>query len=540
MSAFLAVLLPSGMAAGQATATTDDESACRALVKLRHLTITSAAIAETAERRRYCYVQGNIAPAIRFHLQLPVPSRWNTRFLMIGDGGPDGVLNSANDRVDEGYAVANSNGGHDAGAEPGWSFAFNNRQAEIDYGYRAVHLTATAAKAVIRAYYGKAAGRSYFDGCSAGGRQALMEAQRYPSDFDGIVAGAPSGSFQAIQATRNWMLQRMFKDKFAANLAFDSDRDGTPDSLSKVDILHGAVLAKCDAKDGIQDGILSDPLQCDFRPSVDLAKHACPMNVDASTCFTREQLRAIEDIYAGPHDSRGKRVFKGLALGTESDWAFSFIPHAGNRMRPGYLAGHHEFANYMFFDQDPGVPPRNPENVTQALRKSGSFPEYAWWEFSIDDVTAGKGEVMRRITDATDADLRLFAATGKLLVHHGWLDTLISPEPTLDYYQRVVEQTFQGDTDLARSAVRLFMVPGMGHCGGGPGPNEWDTLSPVVDWVENGKAPDHLVAVHKTKEVVDDERKVCAHPRRAVYVGPAGGQNDRANWVEKNFECRQP
>lgn len=176
-----------------------EEQACLALTDVPNLSIASATIRQSnAGAKPYCYVKGSVAPGIRYHVQLPLPEDWNGRFLHWGDGGVDGDLDFADHRVRQGYAVANSNLGHDAGSEPGYSFAFHNKQAEIDFGYRAVHVTVTAAKTLIHAYYRRPARYSYHEGCSTGGREGLMEAQRFPEDFDGIVAGAPvnhQGSF---------------------------------------------------------------------------------------------------------------------------------------------------------------------------------------------------------------------------------------------------------------------------------------------------------------------------------------------------------
>ncbi|MBI2821254.1 MAG: tannase/feruloyl esterase family alpha/beta hydrolase, partial [Acidobacteria bacterium] len=247
----------------------EDEVACRALTRIPNLTILSAeVVAATDSTPAYCYVRGLISPAIHYHVQLPLPSNWNGRFLKWGDGGKDGDLDFADHRVAQGYAVANSNSGHDSGSEPGASFAFNNRQAEIDYGYRAVHLTSNAAKTVIKTYYGREAQYSYLEGCSNGGREGLMEAQRFPYDFDGIVAGAPVLHYQALNASNLWTLQRMFVENFAGNLAFDTQGDGSYASLTKLNLLREAVLAKCDARDGIRDGVIDDPLSCDFDPVV--------------------------------------------------------------------------------------------------------------------------------------------------------------------------------------------------------------------------------------------------------------------------------
>lgn len=255
---------------GSTTAVSDSESACRALLDIGALTITLAEFRSLGtSQQQYCHVRGTIAPGIRFHVELPLPSRWNGRFLAFGDGGKDGLIFSNNPYVQQralqGYAVVNSNSGHDAAVEPGSSFGFNNRQAEVDYGYRAVHVSTLAAKWIARTYYRRPAAKSYFEGCSAGGRQGLMEAQRFPNDFDGIVAGAPANYFQAQHVNRVWMLQKVFARRFADDLAFDSHGDGVPEDTSKLSILTREVLAKCDSQDGIADGVIDDPTACGFR-----------------------------------------------------------------------------------------------------------------------------------------------------------------------------------------------------------------------------------------------------------------------------------
>ncbi|HEX7079753.1 MAG TPA: tannase/feruloyl esterase family alpha/beta hydrolase [Gammaproteobacteria bacterium] len=519
----------------------DLRAACEALADMPNLSITRAVLkGADGAAPEHCYVQGVIGGRIRFHMQLPLPDAWNGRLLNIGDGGKDGQLNFADERLAQGYAVANSNTGHDSGAEPGASFAHENLEAVIDFGHRAVHLTANASKAVVRRYYGRGEDYAYFEGCSTGGRQGLMEAQRYPADFDGIVAGAPVFDYQRLNVTHVWMAQQVFKDKFAGNLAFDADGDGVPESLTKWEILRDAVMAKCDAKDGIRDGIIDDPRTCDFAPRVDLANRMCPAGADADDCFTERQIETIEALYRGPHDSRGVRIFKGMDFGSEWDWDRTIFPHAGNGMFPAKLLYGLDHVNFLFYETSPGVPMSNPTDVTQTPDKSADPPEFAWWEFDVDDVTAGAGDFMMAITDATDPDLSRFLhrEDGRLLMYHGWADPEGQAEPTLDFYEQIVDATFGGDLDAAREKVRLFMVPGMGHCGGGPGPSEWDRLAPLVAWVEQGAAPEYLVAAHRTNGVVDNERRVCPYPQRAVYVGPAGGQNDPANWVEGNFECR--
>jgi len=480
-----------------------------------------------------------IAPGIQYHVQLPLPRNWNERFLHWGDGGKDGYLNFADHRVLQGYAVANSNMGHDEGSEPGASFGFNNRQAEIDFGYRAVHLTVNAAKTLVRAYYGKPPKYSYHEGCSQGGREGLMEAQRFPYDFDGIVAGAPVNYYQQQNANQVWLLQKIYRDKFAGALAFDTDGDGRPDSLTKLKLLQQAVLEKCDALDGISDGVVDDPRRCRFDPETDLKNKLCPGDVNADQCFTRRQIQTVNDFYRGAHDSKGVRIYWGKARGSESEWAGSFIPHPGSLV-PGGIRVSGDHLNYLFYENDPGITPPDLQDLDYHLDKRANPPEWAWWEFNIDDFTVGKADLMMSIMNATDPDLTRFLIkhNGKLLLYHGWCDAGPSPEGTIEYYNSILKTTFAGKTEEAQKRIRLFMIPGMGHCGGGPGPNNWDKLKPLVDWVENARLPDLLVATHTSGGKVDNERPVCAFPRTAVYTGPWGGQNTPSNWVAANFTCR--
>jgi len=308
-------------------------------------------------RYPYCYVKGLIPPGIRYHVQLPLPQNWNGRFLNWGDHGKDGLLDFADHRVDQGYAVANSNTGHDSGSEPHATFAFNNRQAEIDHGYRAVHVTVVAAKNVIRAFYRKPANYSYHEGCSTGGRQGLMEAQRFPYDFDGIVAEGSVNYRLELMARTPWLLQRIYADQFAGAMAFDTDGDGRLDSLTKMKLLQQAVLDTCDALDGIIDGVVADPQRCRFDPDSGLKNKLCPGDVNADNCFTRRQIQTIKDFYRGGYDSRGTRVYWGVAPGSEWTWADSFIPHPGNRHVPINMRVAGDDLNYLFYEHDPGVAP---------------------------------------------------------------------------------------------------------------------------------------------------------------------------------------
>ena len=397
-------------------------------------------------------------------MQLPLAANWNGRFLAAGDGGKDGDLDFADDRLAEGYAVVNSNMGHDDGAEPGASFAFDNRQAEIDFGYRAVHTSTTAGEDsrsrllrqtrvvfVLRRLLHRRPRR--LDGGAA-----------LPTDFDGIVAGAPVLHYQELNAGHTWLLQRTFKDNFAGNLAYSTKHDGNFDSVKKLQVLADAVMKQCDALDGIKDGVIDDPRACKFDPDVALAKMMCPAGQDGEACFTPAQLQTVKDFYRGPYDSKGRSIIKGRAPGAELDWE-QYIPHAGNRNFPGMLRGaangHTEF---LFYEKDPGVPVAVLNDLSRKPDLTRMPPEHAWWEFDIDDVTAGKADFMKAITNADDPNMSRFLVErrAKLILWHGWADGGAPPEPTLDYYQDVVKTTFGGDLDVARERTRLFMFPGHG------------------------------------------------------------------------------
>ena len=512
---------------------------CEGMVDTRNLTLYRAEWRPADESGpAHCHVQGQIDPGITYYVQMPEPAAWNGRFLHWGDGGHDGDLDYAPHRVAQGYAVANSNMGHDNGSLPGATFAFNNRQGERIYGYGHLQATAAAAKTAIRVYYGRPADYAYHEGCSTGGRQGLMAAQRLPAAFDGIVAGAPASFLQRLNVTHNWDMQIMLKDNYAGALAFDTTGDGQLDSLTKANMLTETVLAQCDANDGIVDRVVNDPLSCDFSPARDLAHAMCPNDVNADDCFTSTQLQAIEAIYNGPHDSQGKSIYKGKSFGSEMRWPLIVIPHQGNNHRPGQMGLASDYVNFLFYDTDPGVPTTRPTDLSLAPDPTREPPEFAWWQFDFDDFTAGLGDTMRAITDADDPKLTRYLVQegGKLLIYHGWADTVIPAEPIVDYYSEVVDTTYDGDRATADDAVRLFMVPGMAHCRSGPGPGMWDRLAPMVEWVENGAAPDSLTVQHLTDGVVDNERILCPHPQRAVYVG-AGDPNDPANWIADNFMC---
>jgi len=267
-------------------------------------------------------------------------------------------------------------------------------------------------------------------------------------------------------------------------VAVDADGDGSFDSLKKLEMLAEAVMEKCDANDGINDGVIDNPLSCDFDPEVDLSGMMCAGDVNADGCLTTAQLQTIKDFYSGPYDSRGRSILKGKAFGTELEWANRYIPYEGNSFSPSQFATSGDHINYLFYETDPGVPMPDLTDPSLKPDKTRTPPEWSLWEFDIDDFTAGLGDFMKSITDATDPDLRRFHIRngGKMILYTGWADPSPPVATLIDYYNDLADTTFSGDLDTTKEHTRLFLVPGMGHCRGGPGPNTWDKLAPLVDW----------------------------------------------------------
>ena len=290
------------------------------------------------------------------------------------------------------------------------------------------------------------------------------------------------------------------------------------------------------------DGVINDPTRCDFTPARDLADMMCLDNVNRDNCFTHAQLALIETLYSGTRDSAGTLIYQGKPFGSELGWRARLFPHPSNNFTPGNfgIAGDH--LNYIFYEDDPGVTIPDLTDVSIQPNRARNPPEWSWQEFDIDDMTNGKADLLMSIMDASDPDLTRFLMrnNGKLLLYHGWNDVMTVAPATIDYYDQVVETTFDGDIDAAKERARLFLAPGMGHCRGDVGPDSWDRLAPLVEWVEHGRAPDAIIASHSTNGSVDNERPLCPYPDQAVYTGPLGGENNSENWVAQNFSCRKP
>ena len=439
-----------------------------------------------ADLPAFCRVELTLAPSpdsdIRSEVWLP-QSGWNGKFQEVGNGAWAGSIQygALAAALRRGYAAASTNAGH-TGEDA--SFALGHAEKLIDFGYRAVHETAVQSKRTIAAYYGRPAQLSYFNGCSGSGRMAFQEAQRFPADFDAVLAGAPGYDRvnQSVQMLMN------------AKATLDDPASMIPPA--KYAVIHRAAVAQCDAADGLKDGLISDPLNCRFDPKV----LAC-QGADAAGCLTSAQVAAATRIYAGvKHPRTGAEIFPGLEAGSELQWG-------GPAGGPAPLAVAGDLFKYVVF-KDPR------------------------WDFRTFDLERDYDAVHRIDSldlSPTSPDLEPFAARGgKLLIYHGWGDQNVAPRSSVKYHAKLVEKMGQKRVD---DSVRLFFAPGMAHCGGGEGPNTFDALTPLEQWREQGKAPAEIVASHLTNGKVDRTRPLCPYPQVATYKG--AGSIDQA----ENFVC---
>ena len=458
----------------------------------------------------FCRVVAEVSPtadsAIKMEVWMPTAG-WNSKYQGQGNGGFAGMIGypALGASIKRGYAAAGTDTGH-TGGEAAW--ALGHPEKVIDFGYRAIHEMTLKAKAIIDAFYGDNLQHSYFASCSDGGREALMEAQRFPEDYDGILAGAPANFWTHLLVDAMWV-----------NLATTLDQ-ASYIPAGKLPAIGAAVLAACDAQDGVADGILNDPRQCQFDPGTLLCKGA-----DSNSCLTAPQVTALKKIYAGPDDAAGHQIFPGYMPGAEEGpggWAPWITGPASGRSLLFFFGT--QFFSDMVYEQ-------------------------AAWDyktFNVDQGTKLADAKTARALNATDPNLKPFRARGgKLIMYHGWSDAAIPAPNTIDYYHSVLATLGQRATD---TFLRLFMVPGMQHCGGGPGPNSFgqDANAPPHDpehniytaleqWVEKGVAPSKIIA---TKYVDDSNhaqgvkmtRPLCTYPQIAKYKG-AGDTNDAANFV---------
>lgn len=443
--------------------------------------------ARTVELPAFCRVRGVVSPAITFEVWLPEGEAWNGRFQAVGGGGFAGVISysAMAPALTSGYVTASTDTGHVA-PDVEWLGDPGRRR---DYGYRAIYEMTTKSKALIRAFYEKAPDYSYFNGCSTGGRQGLMEAQRFAGDYDGIVSGAPVNYFVATHFTQLWTALAA-KERSDESILSDAD----------LELVNAAVVDQCDALDGVRDGVLEDPRTCTFEPS----SLQCSAT-GSSECLSADQVTALERIYAGPvHAVTGESLHPGLAPGGETTW--SVVSASGLVQIPREY-----FGRAVFED-----------------------PSWDWRTFDFAGDVERAYRATGEILDATDADLSDFRDSGgKLIVYHGWNDQVIFPEGTIAYYESVDAAMAERPNAASQDKTdffRLFMVPGMTHCRGGVGTDRFDAQSAIEAWVERGIAPDRIEASRVEDGAVTRTRPLCPYPQTARYDG-TGDTNDTANFV---------
>jgi feruloyl esterase len=508
--------------------TAGHRAACGDLAKLSlpHTTILSAETVapgmfvpqQAADAANYkglpafCRVVAKSAPTadsdIKIEVWLPA-SGWNGKFRGQGNGGFAGQINYdlLGLSVSQGYASAGTDTGHTAeGTDASW--ALGHPEKIVDFGNRAIHEMTSTAKSVVDAYYGKAPDHSYFASCSDGGREALMEAQRFPYDYDGILAGAPAYYWTNMVAGGMQKVQRI------------THSPNTYIPPAKIPAIAAAVNAACDAADGVKDGIVNDPRHCNFKPESLLCK-----STESDTCLTQPQVDSLKTIYAPVLNASGKQIYPGTLPGGEDGpggWALWLLGTAPDKTLS------YAFTTGYFKDMVYGNPA---------------------WDYSTFNLDTGLKLAISKTAgplNATDAHLQAFARHGgKLILYHGWNDPAISPLSTIDYYQRV--QQMNGN---AASFVRLFMVPGMQHCAGGPGPSSFgqfgwrpgtgpddpqhDLYLGLEQWVEKGQAPEEVIAAkfdtngHAPR--LSMTRPLCAYPLVAKYKG-SGATTGAGNFI---------
>jgi feruloyl esterase len=461
----------------------------------------------------FCRVSGVSRPTADSQIKFEVwlPEAWNGRFDQGGNGGygrgfavPGGFMVGA---LNRGYAVAGTDMGHPRTFGYDATWAVGHPEKLIDWAYRANHVTAQNAKAIIRAFYGEAPRLSYFTGCSDGGHEALMEAQRFPDDFDGIIGGALANNWTRQSPAHIWQARALM---------------GAGMTASKLSLVSKAAVAACDGVDGLVDGLIEDPRRCSFDPAVLQCKGA-----DGPDCLTAAQVDAVRKNYAGLRNPRtGELLYPGVERGGEALWTFVLPPTPGGIGLPFYRD--------LVFD--------NP----------------TWDMNTLDydhDVAFGDAKV-GPIINSTDPDLREFSALGgKFIMYHGWSDQAINPRNSIDYLNSVIEFLARHDRhdrerghlakteSEAEDFIRLFMVPSMPHCGGGPGVNTFDALTALERWVEQGIAPDRITASNAGFGLGPNvmsaapgtlTRPLCAYPKVARWTGK-GSTSDAAN-----FRCVKP
>lgn len=520
----LLALASLGAAAAPTRAAPSRDSAARAAAMCRALEgraldaldaptrITTAQPVPGSDRLpAFCRVQATIEPDVGIEIRLPILT-WNGKFLEYGRGGycRPVQMQDCDTPLRKGYACVISDMGHKSN-EPDDIWAYENTQAKVDCGFRGAHVAASAGKAITAAYFGVDPAHSYYMGCSTGGRLGLLEAQRFPWDFDGIIAGAAPITKSADGLALMW------------NVSATLGRQGTP-ILAPADIrlIAQAALAECDLDDGLKDGVIGDPRHCHFDPRVLQCN-----GVKNSRCLTRDQVDSVRKIYAGPVNSQGERLYEGSALpGSELNWIGTYVPADAGASIGGASAVHDAMTAMFRYMNTPE-------------RGAGwSITQFDW------DRDYRRLSLMEAFNGAANPDLRRFkAAGGKLIVYHGLADEAVMPENMIAYYE-LTERTMGGEAEMD-DFFKLYLVPGMNHCSGGAGANVVDYIAALEDWVERGHAPEALTAAHlRTPRAtgfepeplpvdpanVDFTRPLYPYPLRTRYSG-SGDPTDAKSFI---------
>jgi len=528
-SVCIAALLPALVASSQAAKPASGHGDAASCSALAGKTIAPGSVVQSAEYlpeggtvgstkidRPFCRVIGVATPTgdshIGFEVWLPPRTQWNGKFQGEGSGGSAGAISAGAmlEALKAGYATMSTDNGHitdttqpNGGSEQTW--AIGHPEKMLDFAFRAMHLSTVAGKQVARGFYGRPALRAYFVGCSQGGHHALMEASRFPDDYDGIVAGAPAWHWANQMINATWNSRATLQDASAI-------------TAQSTQILNKAIIAACDKLDGVEDGVISDPRRCHFDPATLL----CKAGDAADSCLTQSQIDAANRIYQGVHKSDGTALFQGFARGSELKW-----PNMWASKTPGGSSW--DFWRYSVF-QDPQF--RNINFDFDRDSDRGLATERAG--MTVSDIYNLKPE------------LSAFRAKGgKLIIYHGWADEQVTPFASLDFYSHIKGALGQSGTD---DVLRMFMMPGLAHCTGGLGAGniggaspalshdpEHDVVAALDAWVTKHQAPTMLIAAHlDANKRTDRTQPLCMYPREARYKG-TGDTNDAAN-----FTCAAP
>jgi hypothetical protein len=529
---FASILLGTPLAQAQSPTTTCDAGGIGAATLQADGPAASILSVETATAGSvsYCLVKVLVPRAINIWVGLPMGGAWNGRWQSVGGGVYAGSVAAPNQAVAAGYAAATTDTGHAGRAPPGNPFAAAldgsfgmlepgkpNTPLQIDFAYRSEHLMAVVGKQLVEAFYGKPPEYSYWNGCSTGGRQGLRMAQDYPDDYDGILAGAPAIHWDRFQAGHIWHQVVQQRDNGGPI------GGGKPDVLAAKEKLATAkAIAACDTHDGVADGVLGDPRACDYRASDDRTITSADCEASSATCLTPTEASAIDKMWQGPvacskRDSAGacsvpdvaardldgrgsKRLWYGNTRGTDLTALGGAMPFPVALEQPRY---------WVYFD-----------------------PSWDWTTLDYDNYSTFFRDTVARVGPlmaSDNPDLTPFRdGGGKLVLWHGWNDQLIAPEGTVDYYDRMTS-ALGGGYARAQEFARLFMAPGVAHCAGGDGPEPQGLFRAVVDWVEQGKAPDRILASKPTEGGMQT-RPLCPYPAQARWTG-RGSSDDAANFA---------